>query len=185
MKQSFALTELYAHRGCYSKEMVNYCVRGLDVVTIEFIINHSDMKLTEKAWFISNHTGLTPHEHDAIAHGCATLAVDMYEHYHPERHPERAGKLIGVTIEGVTYPCNTDSILTITNPVRDALIIDTAVNEALRIAGTKNQQYAFAIYAACSRDPYDRIYSACRAIELAGGKWVESMLEYFLRCSKV
>lgn len=158
MKQSFTLTELYAHRGCYSKEMINYCARGKDTITIDFIINHTDMKLTEKVWFISNHAGLTPHEHDAIALGCTHIAVDMFAKHN-------------------------NSV--ITGLLRTATTLDTAIDNCMAIAGTKNQQYAFAIYAACSRDPYDRIYSAARAIELAGGVWIDGFIEYLLRVSKV
>lgn len=155
MKQSFTLTELYAHRGCYSKEMINYCARGKDTITIDFIINHTDMKLTEKVWFISNHAGLTPHEHGAIALGCASLAAGMYN---------------------MKYPAS---------DIFKALSDDNSISNVMVEAGNCNQQYAFAIYAACSRDPYDRIYSAAKAIELAGGVWIEGFIEYLLRVSKV
>lgn len=148
MKTSFTLTELYAHRGCYSKEMINYCMRGQTTCTIDFIINHTDMKLTEKAWFISNHSGMTPHEHEAFALGCATLAVDMYE---------------------ASYPFVLD--------VRKALDNDTSISYAMQVAAKHNRQAAYAIYSACTRDPYDRIHSAVNAIELSEDDSL--MLDYF------
>lgn len=182
MKQSFTLTELYAHRGCYSKEMVSYCLRGKDSITIDEIINHTDMKLTEKVWFISNHSGLTPYEHGAIAYDCASLAVDMYETIHS---PKSNGRLIGVTIAGQYLECNTDATLIVPSPVKQALDNDNYIDIAMSIASNCNQQYAFAIYAACSRDPYDRIYSAARSIELAGGVWIDGLIKYLMYVSKV
>lgn len=148
MKTSFTLTELHAHRGCYSKEMINYCARGLGIINLDFIIEHDEMKLTEKAWFISNHIGMTPHEHAAFALGCATIAVDMYE---------------------ASYPSVLD--------VRKALDNDTSIPYAMQVAAKHNRQAAYAIYSACTRDPYDRIHSAANAIELSGNDSL--MLDYF------
>jgi hypothetical protein len=146
MKQSFTLAELYAHRGCYSKEMINYCARGLGIVTLDFIINHSDMKLTEKAWFISNHIDMTPAEHSAFALGCADIATTMF---------------------GV------NKLLMFKQIVKAAITDDEYIDKAMRIAGSCNQTHAYAVYAACTRDPYDRIFSACNAVQLAGKFWVE------------
>lgn len=156
MKQSFTLAELYAHRGCYSKEMINYCARGLGIVTLDFIINHSDMKLTEKAWFISNHIDMTPAEHSTFAVGCANIAVDM-------------------------FGCDTKANApVITGLVRTAITLDEAIDNCMRIAGSKVQRYAYVIYAACTRDPYDRIFSACNAVQLNESMYYEvKMLEWF------
>lgn len=174
MKTSFTLTELHTHRGCYSKEMINYCARGLGIINLDFIIEHDEMKLTEKAWFISNHIGMTPHEHQSFALGCATIAVDMYEAVYVAKS---VGRLISVTIAGKLIPCNTDATLDIPSHIRQSLTNDSSIPYAMKIAGSHTQQAAYAIYAACSRDPYDRIYSACNAIQLSGSEGL--MLDYF------
>lgn len=156
MKQTFTLAELHSHRGCYSKEMINYCVRGERTVSLDFILNHNEVKLTEKVWFISNNIELTPAEHNAIALGCAAIAVDMFGSDTKSNNPVVTGLL------------------------RTTLTNDVSIDNCMFIAGSKNQQYAYAIYAACSRDPYDRLYSAARSIELAGGEWVERLIQYWI-----
>lgn len=157
MKKVFTIAELQSHRGCYSREMISWCVRGERTVSLDFIINHSDVKLTEKAWFINNNIELTPNEHSELALGCARIAVDMFGSDTVSNNP------------------------VITGLLRTTLTNDVSIDNCMYIAGSKNQQYAYAIYAACSRDPFDRLYSAARSIELAGGEWVEKLIGYLIK----
>lgn len=77
MKTIFTIPECFALRGCYTREQIAEIVHNKANITIQFIIDHPHIKLTEKAWWIINNCRLTPEELHQFSQRCAQIAFDQ------------------------------------------------------------------------------------------------------------
>lgn len=76
MKTTFTIPECFALRGCYTREQIAEITHNKPHITIQFIIDHPHIKLTEKAWWIINNCQLTPEEQAKFATSCAEIALN-------------------------------------------------------------------------------------------------------------
>lgn len=147
MKLTFSNIEAIASRGPCISTEMAYEITGGNAITLEHILATNHLDIVQKGWFIANACELSNIELIDFAFGCADIAVTLYETH-------RDSKVVRLAM------------------TRDDLIIT-----ASRLSACVTRDWAYAIYSATTRNPYDRIYSATAACRLLNQE--DKMLDFF------
>lgn len=148
MKKVFTNQEALASRGpCVSTEIA-YEITGGNSITIDQVLATNHLDIVQKGWFIANACELSNIELIDFAFGCSDVAVTIMEDDYD-----------------------------VLSSVRYAMIEDEWIEKAMINASIMKRPYAYAIYSATTRNPYDRIYSATAACKLLTQE--DKMLNFF------
>lgn len=137
MKKTFSENELQLRRGCYSREMIKEYLQGNTTVDIHFILDHPDMELTHKGWFLANKTELTTQQISNLAARATMLVLILLE---PLQN-----------YQGILVPALTDP---------------TLYPQVRQIAASLPKSHSYAPLAILAQDPYDRLFAATQAAQL-------------------
>lgn len=117
--------------------MIKEYLHGHTTVDIHFILDHTDMELTHKGWFLANKTELNAQQIETLAYIATAFII--------------------VSLEGIKpYQL-----------VLNKALDDTSFYpQARNIAASLPKSHSYAPLAVLAQDPYDRLFAATQAAQL-------------------
>lgn len=147
MKRTFSNSEALASRGPCVSTEMAYEITGGNSITIDQVLATNHLDIVQKGWFIANACELSNIELIDFSYRCADIAI---------------GKYLSHDVNAI---------------VRLSMFEDEYIVQAMSIASRMSRPYAYAIYSATTRNPYDRVYSATAACKLLNQE--DKMLNFF------